>query len=122
MFSPPSWMIHLPPRKLRDTADGLHYLHSCNVVHGDLKGVRGSSESRFTILTPGQPNVLVDAAGRARITDFGLAQDLDAIQSALNDQGRTVRWTAPEILNEEGTFSKEADVFSFAMVMIEVRC
>ena len=116
----PPWIIHLAPPKLRDTADGLRYLHSCNIVHGDLKGVRDNSESRFTILTSGQPNVLVDAAGHARITDFGLAQDLDAMQSALNDQGRTVRWTAPEILNEEGTFSKEADVFSFAMVMIEV--
>ena len=31
------------------------------------------------------------------------------------------RWTAPEILNEEGTHSKEADIFSFAMVMVEAR-
>ena len=64
----------------------------------------------------------MDAVGRARITDFGLAQDLNSVQSALGDQGRTARWTAPEILNEEGAYSKEADIFSFAMVMIEVRC
>jgi len=65
----------------------------------------------------------VDSSGRARITDFGLAtvtRNLDSIRSASDDQGHTVRWTAPEILNE-GTYSKEADVFSFAMVMIEVR-
>ena len=30
-------------------------------------------------------------------------------------------YTAPEILNGSGVFSKEADVFSFAMVMAEVR-
>ena len=66
----------------------------------------------------------MDAAGRARIADFGLAmvtQNLDLVRNALGDQGRTVRWTAPEILNKRGTYSKEADVFSFAMVMIEVR-
>ena len=65
----------------------------------------------------------MDAAGRARITDFGLArvtQNLDSLRSASGDQGHTARWTAPEILTEEGEYSKEADVFSFAMVMIEV--
>jgi len=79
----------------------------------------------YPILTPLQPNILVDAAGRARITDFGLAtvtQNLDSMRSASDDKGHTARWTAPEILNEQGTYSKEADIFSFAMVMIEVRC
>ena len=71
-----------------------------------------------------QPNILVDDAGRARITDFGLArvtQNPDSIRSASDEHGHTARWTAPEILNEQGTHSKEADVFSFAMVMVEVR-
>ena len=74
-------------------------------------------------LTRVQPNILVDAAGHVRITDFGLAtvtQNLDSIRSGSDDHGHTARWTAPEILSENGTYSKEADVFSFAMVMIEV--
>ena len=29
----------LTPYQLSDVAKGLFYLHSCNVVHGDLKGV-----------------------------------------------------------------------------------
>ena len=76
-----------------------------------------------TGLTRVQPNILVDDTGHARITDFGLAtvtQNLDSIRSASEDQGNTARWTAPEILTEQGTYSKEADIFSFAMVMIEV--
>ena len=32
----------------------------------------------------------------------------------------SVRWAAPEILKEE-PHSKEADIFAFAMVMVEVR-
>ena len=119
-----SWMVRLPSHKLRDVTDGLYYLHSRNVVHGDLKGVRDHFESSFfTVLTHVQSNILVDVSGHARITDFGLAsvtRNLDSIRSASDDQGHTARWTAPEILNEQGTYSKEADVFSLAMVMIEV--
>ena len=110
--------------QLSDIAEGLCYLHSCNVVHGDLKGVRGRSESRFAIvLTPGQPNVLVDITGHAHIADFGLAtvtQSLDSAMSVECQRGHTARWTAPEVL-DEGPYSKEADIFSFAMIMIEVR-
>ena len=75
-------------------------------------------------LTPNQPTVLVDTTGRARITDCGLAvvtRNLDSVRSAPDEHEHSMRWTAPEILANRGTFSKEADVFSFAMVMIEVR-
>jgi len=82
---------------------------------------------RFTagILTPNQSNILVDITGRALITDCGLAmvtQNLDSMRNAPDEHGHSMRWIAPEILANRGTFSKEADVFSFAMVMIEVRC
>ena len=66
----------------------------------------------------------MDEFGHAQITDFGVAtvtQNLDSIRSLTDENAHTARWTAPEILNEVGSYSKEADVFSFAMVMIEVR-
>ncbi|KAF9642811.1 kinase-like protein [Thelephora ganbajun] len=91
---------------LSDVAEGLNYLHSCDVIHGDLKG----------------SNVLVDITGHARITDFGLAmvtQDLDSIQNASVEHGNGARWIAPEVLDGRGTYSKEADVFSYAGVAIE---
>jgi len=68
----------------------------------------------------GQPNILVDATGRARITDFGFAK-VTSEQDVSEDQGHPTRWTAPEILSKQGTYSKQADVFSFALVMVEVR-
>jgi serine/threonine protein kinase len=71
-----------------------------------------------------QPNILVDDAGNPRITDFGLAtvtQNTDTPRSGVDNREHTARWTAPEILSGKGTYSKEADVFSYAMVMIEVR-
>ena len=76
----------------------------------------------IAMLTSGQPNVLVDDSGHARIGDFGLATvnaDVDSERSVSADRVHATRWTAPEVLNE-GTHSKEADIFSFGMVMIEV--
>ena len=79
-----------------------------------------------SMLTPtDQPNILVDATSHAMITDCSLAmvtQDLDSIRGAPDEYGDSTRWIAPEILDNRGAFSKEADVFSFAMVVIEVRC
>ena len=49
----PSLHETLTPSQLSDVAEGLNYLHSCNVVHGDLKGVRDCSRYRPTArLTP----------------------------------------------------------------------
>ena len=45
--------MRLPPLELRDIANGLYYLHSRDVIHGSIKGVRDYSESCFTtVLTP----------------------------------------------------------------------
>jgi len=109
--------------QLSDIAKGLHYLHSCNVIDGDLKGVCGSKSNFTVVLTPFQPNILVDDIGNARIVDFGLTtvtQNPDSTRSVSHDHGHTPRWSVPEVL-KGGAYNKEADIFSFAMVMIEVR-
>ena len=110
--------------QLSDVAEGLYYLHSRDVIHGDLKGVRACPKSCFAaVLTPGQRNVVIDNTGHARIAGFGratLAQTLGYERSIEYQHGHGARWTAPEVLGGK-PYSKEADIFSFAMVMIEVR-
>ena len=44
---------------------------------------------------------------------------MDSEPATLSQYGSTPQWVAPEVL-DEGPYSKEADIFSFAMVMIEV--
>ena len=74
------------------------------------------------VLTPDQINILVDDSGHARLADFGLSmvsKNLASIPSARLQHGSTARWAAPELV-EDGICEKEADIFSFAMVMFEV--
>ena len=66
----------------------------------------------------------MDAAGHARISDFGgstVTEGPGLAGSASDNPDHAVQWAAPEIAGGDGKYSKEADVFSFAMVMVEVR-
>ena len=57
--------------------------------------------------------------------DFGLAsivRDQNSVPSTSDGYGHTPRWTAPEIFKPDGKpAGKKSDVFSFAMVIYEVR-
>ncbi|KAF8602353.1 kinase-like protein [Ceratobasidium sp. AG-I] len=95
------------PQLCVQTADGLAYLHRSGVVHGDLKGA----------------NVLVSENGDALLTDFGNAvlQERTLQFSYTTAKGHlSPRWTAPEMIRGEGTFSFQADVFALGMTVLEV--
>ncbi|KAF9792023.1 kinase-like domain-containing protein [Thelephora terrestris] len=96
---------------LIDIANGLNYLHSRNVTHGDLGG----------------PNIIVDDSGRLCITEYGLPSLFFQFNSDKFRQCK--RWADPRIewgdTLLETTLVKiratpQVDVFSFAMVMVEV--
>ncbi|KAF8155300.1 kinase-like domain-containing protein [Mycena galopus ATCC 62051] len=99
----------LIPILIHEIAVGLQYLHSQNVVHGDLRGA----------------NILLDDQGHIRLTDFGLAVFADGPLAPTNRGGST-RWMAPELLNPascglevfQRTFA--SDVYSFACVCLEL--
>ncbi|KAG9127218.1 hypothetical protein FRC07_000136 [Ceratobasidium sp. 392] len=82
-------------------ADGLSYLHSIRIVHGDLKG----------------PNVLISKEGVATIIDLGNAILDEAELQFTNTQAKqklSIRWTAPEVF-AGGGHSYEADVYGLGM-------
>ena len=120
--------IGLTHYQLFDVAKGLGYLHSCEVVHGNLKGVRVNFLGLYfvVLVTFRKSNILVDATGCARITEVGLAMvkhNRVSTRGIFADDCDDVRWVAPEILasNDRGVCSKESDIFSIAMVITEVR-
>ncbi|KAG1750244.1 kinase-like domain-containing protein [Suillus lakei] len=96
-------------RLLQDIASALQYLHVIAVVHGDLTG----------------DNILVDSHGRAFVTGVGLSKRLNEIVSepesgSANTRSATLRWIAPELLDEEAFPTSKSDVWSFGCNMIHV--
>lgn len=64
----------------------------------------------------------MDDKGRARLTDFSLSAVVtDSDLGGPITEGYAVRWAGPEILDDRMSVSKMSDVYSFSMVMIEVR-
>jgi serine/threonine protein kinase len=90
---------------LWDVSKGVHYLHGCAppIIHRDLKAL----------------NCLVDASnGRVMVSDFGFAKAKEA--GAKAEDGGTVRWMAPELLDKSGQASEASDAYAFGMIIFEV--
>eukprot|EP01083_Nonionella_stella_P233972 823837_1 len=89
------------------TINGLHYAHSLNIIHRDIKG----------------KNILIDNKGIVKICDFGNAILTEKDNSNNNshniDFESTPLWTAPECLTE-GKYDLTIDIWSTGCVIIEM--
>src|SRR5262249_30327606 len=100
----------LPPREAARLvgllAEAMHLVHSRNVIHRDLK--------------PG--NVLLTAEGQPKVTDFGLARQLDT-DSGQTQSGAVVgtpSYMAPEqALGQAHVAGPAADVYALGAILYE---
>ncbi len=94
-------------RLLVPISEAVAFAHARNVVHRDLK----------------PDNVLLDAGGRPRVTDFGLARHLSN-PGNLTGGGQilgTPRYMAPEqVRNAEGAVGPAADVYALGGILVFV--
>ncbi|KAJ7141857.1 kinase-like domain-containing protein [Mycena crocata] len=93
---------------LFEIAQGLQYLHSHNVVHGDLRGA----------------NILINQDWSACLADFGLSVFSDATTHTSNRAG-SIYWMSPELIAPERfgyRFARTpaSDVYAFGCVCIEL--
>ena len=87
--------------------EALHHAHEAGVVHRDIK----------------PENVLVDARGRVRLVDFGLATLVGPGVPAHGPEERvagTLRYMAPEQLTMPEAVDHRADIYSTGVVFYEM--
>ncbi len=90
---------------VRQALDGLHYAHGQGIVHRDVK----------------PDNLLLDAYGQVKVTDFGIARDLTLTR--LTSTGMTLgtpHYMSPEQLLAPDQVDERSDVYAMGVVLYEL--
>ena len=91
----------------RQVLAGLSYLHGQGILHRDLKA----------------DNILLDADGTCKISDFGISKRSDDIygNDVTNSMQGSVFWMAPEVIRSQGQgYSAKVDIWSLGCVVLEM--
>ncbi|CDO69195.1 hypothetical protein BN946_scf185042.g97 [Trametes cinnabarina] len=87
----------------REVLNGLSYLHKSSIIHRDLKAA----------------NILITAAGKVMICDFGVSALLVTASSKRNTLVGTPHWMAPEVAHASA-YDTKADIWSLGIMIYEM--
>jgi serine/threonine protein kinase len=101
------WPVETAARLIQTLALAIHHAHQQNVIHRDLK----------------PSNVLFQREGTPKVTDFGLAKQLDS-DLDLTSTGQilgSVRYMAPEqAASDSRAIGPAADVHALGVILYEL--
>ncbi|KAJ3247450.1 putative protein serine/threonine kinase [Chytriomyces hyalinus] len=88
---------------LRETLQGIHYIHSQGMIHRDLKAA----------------NLLLTDTGHVKLADFGVSAQVTATITKKNTFCGTPYWMAPEVI-VRSAYNSKTDIWSLGITCIEL--
>ena len=116
---PPSILLQFCPSNLNDVvskmepfqrvcaiyeiSSAMESVHAASLIHRDLK----------------PENILIDEEGHVRLSDFGVScfDDIESQNQSKTTGIGTLKFMAPELLNENKHYNNKVDVYSFGVVI-----
>jgi serine/threonine protein kinase len=96
--------IHDAINYAKQLCEGLHFLHSVNILHRDIK-----------------PENLIVNNGVCKLIDFGSTSMLDEKHDYIkNTSIKTLNYTPPEYFSDESNYGKYSDIYQIGVVLHEM--